>query len=271
MKGFAGFLLLMVLCPCARAGLVFEETTSFLADDGQPSLAMRASFEDNMLLLEYIGNRAFPLIVRDGALHMLNPTDRTYSSLDSAAMESLATNDSAARKQSEQDLEKLTPAQRAAIQPVLDARAQKLAEERESLDLRRTDRHETVDGHSCIVWEYYLEGEKRAEACVVSPLVLAEGAEMLKAMSFVSDFLASARQSLGSAAVLLFDVPSYRLRMQAIAAVQIHGVVLLWREFSHERPVEETVVTAARVETLDPAIFMVPAGYSKKGLSPASH
>jgi hypothetical protein len=53
------------------------------------------------------------------------------------------------------------------IQPVLDARAQKLEEERRPLDLRGTDRHETVSGQSCIVWAYYFESEKRAEACVV--------------------------------------------------------------------------------------------------------
>ena len=271
MKDIATFLLLVSLCPCARAGLVFEETTRFLSNNGPPSLTMRGSFEDKKLLMQYNDNRAFPLIMRDDALYMLNPTDRTYNLLDRGAMEQLASNATASRKLSGQNLDKLTPAQRAMIPPVLDTRAQKIAEERQPLDLRRTDRHETVGGHSCIVWEYYLESEKRADACVVAPSVLAEGSEMLKAMALVSDFLASARQSLGDAALFLFEVPSYRLRMQALVAHQLDRVVLRWREFSREKPVEETILIAVHAEALDPAIFIVPAGYGQESLSPASH
>jgi hypothetical protein len=271
MNEIATFLLLVSLCPCARAGLVFEETTSFLANNGQPSLTMRGSFEDKKLVMQYIDNRAFPLIMRDDALYMLNPTEQTFNLLDRGAMERLASNETAFRKRSEQDLDKLPPAQRAMILPALDTRAQKIAEERQPLDLRRTDRHETIGGHICIVWEYYLESEKRADACVVAPSVLAEGSEMLKAMALVSDFLASARQSLGDAAVFLFEVPSYRLRMQAMVAHQLDGVVLRWREFSREKPVEETILTAVHAEALNPAIFIVPAGYSQKSLSPALH
>jgi len=122
MNNIATFLLLLFLCPCARAGLVFEETTRFLANIGQPSLTMRASFEDKMLLMQYIDNGAFPLILRDDALYMFNPTDRNYNLLDCDAMEQLAANDAAARN-SEQNLDKVTPEQRAMIQPVLDAAA----------------------------------------------------------------------------------------------------------------------------------------------------
>jgi hypothetical protein len=271
MKDIAKVLLLVFLCPCARAGLVFEETTSFLANNGPPSLTMRGSFEDKKLRMQYIDNRAFPLIMRDDALYMLNPTDKTYNLLDRGAMEQLAAKETALRKRSEQSLDKLTSAQRAMMQPVLDTQAKKIAEERQPLDLRRTDRHEAVGGHNCIVWEYYLENEKRADACVVTPSALAEGSEMIKAMALVSNFLASARQSLGDAAIFLFEVPSYRLRMQALVAHQLDGVVLRWREFSREKPVEETTLTEVHTEALDPAIFIVPAGYSQKGLSPASH
>jgi hypothetical protein len=270
-KDIATLLLLLSLCPAARAGLVFEETTSYLASRGQPPLTMRASFDDGKLEIQFVDNRAFPVIFRDGALYMLNPVDRTYNVLDRGAMAQLGANDAAARKRSEENMEKLTPAQRAMIQPVLDVQAQKLAEERQPLDLRRTDRHESVLGHRCVVWLYYLEGKMRAEACIASPSAFADGAEMLRAMVLVSDFLVSARQSLGEAAVLLFQVPSYRLRMQATVSQQLGGLVLQWREFSHDKPAEETALTAVRAEAPDPSIFAIPTGYTEQSLSSASH
>jgi hypothetical protein len=158
------------------------------------------------------------------------------------------------------------------IQPVLDMQIQKLAEERRPLDLRRTDRHETVGGHPCVVWEYYHDSDKRAEACVASPSVFAQGAGMLQAMAVVSDFLATARQSLGAAAGLLFQIPSYQLRMQSAVAHQLSAVTLLWREFGPDNSlIEETVLTAVHEETLDPKIFAVLAGYSQRSLQPASN
>lgn len=146
---------------------------------------MRASFEDGKLRVQFADDRAYPLILRDGALYMLNPTDQTYKVLDKAAMAKLAANDAAVRKRSEENMEKLMPAQRAMMQPVLDVQAQKLVEERQPLDLRPTNRHEIIGGHRCVVWEYYLEGDKRAEACVASPSVSARSKFSLsKAFSF---------------------------------------------------------------------------------------
>jgi hypothetical protein len=271
-KHIAMLLLLLSPCPYAQAGLVFEETTKHLAPRQQPPLIMRASFEDGKLRVQSADDRPYPLILRDGALYMLNPIDQTFNVLDKAAMAQLAANDAAVRKRSEENMEKLTPAQRTMMQPVLDAQAQKLAEERQPLDLRCTNRHEVVGGHRCLIWEYYLEGDKQAEVCVAPPSVFAEGAEILKAMALVSDFLATARQTLRGAAVFLFQVPSYQLRVQAAVAEQLGAVVLLWREFRRDnRLMEETVLTAVHEEALDPTTFAVPAGYTQQSLSPASN
>lgn len=270
MKHIAMLVTLIALCPCAQAGLVFEETTKHLAPRQDAPLNMRAFFEDGKLRVQYTDDAAYPLILRDGALYMLNPPDQTYNVLDKAAMAQLSANQEIAVERSKENMERMTPAQRATLQPILDLQAQKLAEERGPLDLRRTNRQEIVGGDHCNVWEYYLDGERRAEACVASPSVVAKGAEMLKVMAFVSDFLATARQSLGEASVFLFQLPSHQLRMQAAAAQQLSAVVLLWREFGRgNMPTEETVLTARHEEALDPRTFAVPAGYIQQSLSPA--
>jgi hypothetical protein len=267
-KPVAILLLLLSLCPYARAGLVFEESTKHLAPRQDPPLNMRAFFELGKLRVQFVDDRAYPLIIRDGALYMLNPSDRTYQVLDKDAMAQLAANATEARKKSEENLQKLSPAQRAMIQPVIDQQAQKLVEERQPLDLRRTNRHENVGGHRCVVWEYYFEGAKQAEACVAPPSALAQGAQILKAMGLVSDFLAVARQSLGEAAALLFQIPSHQSRMQAAVAQQLNGVALLWRDFRRDGSrMDETELTAAHEEKLDPATFEVPAGYTQQSLS----
>jgi hypothetical protein len=270
MKLTAMLLMIVAVCPCAQAGLVLEETTKHLAPSQDPPLNMRAFFEDGKLRVQFTDDAAYPLILRDGALYMLSPPDHTYSVLDKAAMAQLAANEAISLKRSEQNMEKMTPAQLAMMQPILRLQAQKLAEERQPLDLRRTNRQETEGSDRCVVWEYYLEGDKRAEACVASPTVLAKGAQMLKAMAFVSDFLATARQSLGDASVFLFQLPSHQLRMQATVARQLSAVVLIWREFGRgNTPMEETVLTAVHEEALDPTIFAVPAGYTRQSLSAA--
>ena len=271
MKQIAMLLLLIAMCPCAQAGLVFEETTMYLAPRQDPPLKMRALFEDGKLRVQFTDDAAYPRILRNGALYMLNPPHQTYNVLDKAAMAQLAANEAAVRKRTQENMEKMTPAQRTMMQPILDLQAQKLAEERGPPDLRRTNRQEIVGGERCVIWEYYLEGDKRAEACVASPSVLAKGAEMLKAMTFVSDFLVTARQSLGEASVFLFQLPSHHLRMEAAIAQQLSAVVLPWREFGRNNtPMEETVLTAVREEALDPTIFTVPAGYTLRSLSDAS-
>jgi hypothetical protein len=270
-KDAATLVLLLSFSHYAHSALVFEETTKHLAPREQPPLTMRASFEDGKLRVQFAEDKGYPLILRDGALYMLNPTDQTYNVLDKAAMAQLAANDRAARKRSEENMEKLTAGQRAMMQPVIDVQAQKLAEEGQRLDLRRTDRQEIVSGNSCVVWEYYLENVKRADVCVAPSSVFAEGEEMLKAMSLVGDFLATARQALGGAAVLLYQLPSYQLRMQAAVAQQLSAVVLLWREFGRNNgPMEETALTAVRDEPLDLTIFAVPGQYKQQSLLPAS-
>jgi hypothetical protein len=270
MKHIAMLLPLLSLCSYAHAGLVFEETTKRLPPRQQPPLTMRVSFEDGKLRVQFADNSGNPIILRDGALYMLDPANQTYNVLDKAAMAKLAANDAAVRKQSDENMKKLTPAQRAMLQPVLDVQAQKLEEEREPLDLRRTDRREIIGGHSCVVWEYYFEGGRQAEVCVVSPSVFAEGAEMLKAMALVTEFLATARQTLGGAAVLLFVLPSYHLRMDAAVAQQLSAVVLLWREFRRDNSLmEETALSAVHDEALDASSFAVPEGYNQQSLSPA--
>lgn len=268
-----GMLLLPIrLCPCAQAAFVFEETTMHLASRQDPPLHMRALFEDGKLRVQFTDDAAYSLILRDGALYMLDPPHQTYNVLDKAAMAQLADNQGAARKQTLENMEKLTPAQRATMQPILNLQAQRLAEERRPLDLHRTSRQEVVRGDRCTVWEYYLEGGKQAEACVASPSALAKGAEMLEVMAFVSDFLKKSRQSLGDASVFLFELPSHQLRMQAAVAQQLGAVVLLWREFRRDNsPMEETALTATREEAVDPTTFTVPAGYTQQSLSAASN
>jgi hypothetical protein len=271
MKHIATFLLI-ALCPYAQAGLVFEETTMHLAPRQDPPLNMHGLFEDGKLRVKFTDDAAYPLILRDGALYMLDPPHQTYTVLDKAAMTQLSANETAALKRTQENVEKMTPAQRAMMQPILNLQVQKLAEERRPLDLRRTNRQEIVRGDRCVVWDYYLEGDKRAEACVASPSVLAKGAEMLKVMAFVSDFLATARQSLGDASVFLFQLPSHQLRMEATVAQQLSAVVLLWREFRRDNtPMEETILTAVREEALDPTTFTVPTGYTQQSLSAASN
>jgi hypothetical protein len=248
---------------------VFEETTTDLPRQQAPSI-LRAAFQDGMLGVQDADDEGYSLILKAGVLVMLNRRGRTYNRLDDAAMAQLAADAAATQKRIDGNMSQLSAEQRKMLQPVLNIQARQLAREREPPDLRRTDRRETVDGHECAVFEYFIGEEKKAEACVAAPESLPQGGEWLKAMAAIGDFTASARPKLGGAATFLFELPTHQLRMDAAVAQRLGMVVLRWREFTAERrPVKDTVLSGIHEQALDPAAFTVPADYTLQSLSPA--
>ena len=115
-----------------------------------------------------------------------------------------------------------------------------------------TARFESVDGHSCRVWEEQESGAKRLELCVAPTAAVPGGADILNGMHVLSAFRHGARWALGVDLGLSDWWPD---------AVHLGGVPLLIREFKYDSLIREVTLTAIHPDTPSASLWDLPKGY----------
>jgi hypothetical protein len=199
------------------------------------------------------------------ALLVLNPERKSYFEMTRADAKRIGGAIDAARAQMLAQMQKLTPEQRAAFQQALDGfGAGDLAKGKaktppEPAKAVATGSSDTIDGHPCRGYDVMRGARKLAEACVASwqELGLApgdvDGLRKLAAFQeqmFSDVNLGNRDAAPGSEAFEVMD--------------QIKGLPLRVRSFvDPKRPVVMRVVRVDRKD-IDPKLFQVPAGYTRR-------
>jgi hypothetical protein len=183
-----------------------------------------------------------------------NPT-RTAHNLAHATLDQVAAHYADAVKQLEDSAAAAAPDARAAAQQkALDMKtASDRLLQRVIRQYRVTARFESVDGHACRIWEERERDAKRLELCVAPAATVPGGAELLGGMKTLSRFRQGADFALGVELGLSAWWPDF---------ATVGGVPLLVREYKYDSVVSEIMLTGMREETLSPALFAVPEGYT---------
>ena len=125
-------------------------------------------------------------------------------------------------------------------------------------DYRRTERTETVDGHSCRIWEATEWNKKRYEFCVAAVTAVPGSSGILRGMQVLSQYWQGSIFALG---VKLGNAEWWT----GIAGLQ--GLPILIREFKDAATVSETVLSSIQDGVRGGSLFDLPQGYPSTEVS----
>jgi hypothetical protein len=119
-------------------------------------------------------------------------------------------------------------------------------------EYRVTVRFETVDGHSCRIWEERERDAKRLEVCMAPVATVTGGVDILAGMKELSQFQHGSNFAFGV---------DFGLAEWWSDIARLGGVPLLVREFKYDLPVSEVTLTAMHQGGPVELSFDMPPGY----------
>jgi hypothetical protein len=257
---------LVAYLPLAHAGVAYEMSSrDFTVVNAKPVLARGYAQDGKLRQEEGVRSSAVGIITAQ-ALITIDTSARTYSLMDQVTLTRMGARERASHEKNVAQRAKLPPNMRKMLERVDADENEALAMEKEPLDYRATNRHETVAGFSCSIWEYYWKGSKEAEYCIARPASIPGGTEWMGALRAEGEFYTNARRWLGDPAQLLFA----SILPQAEAPSRLGGILLMVKTFRQGRAVSESRVTAERVESLNPDLFAVPKNFERQPAGPAT-
>jgi hypothetical protein len=237
----------------AHAGAVYEFThRAFALPPSAPAIAHYVVQDDKVRVAGSDGTLVF--IFKDQTIYIINTTSRSVDAQKYATLSQIEAKYAELEKQI-QDAAASAPADKRAMLGQV-ARDTKETQQRQShpvpRDYRVTDRSESVDGHSCRIWEEREAGARRLELCVAPVTEIAGGADILGGMKSLSQYYQGSTFALG----VQFGPAPWWSGMETLG-----GVPILIREFKDDKAIGETTLTAIHPEVPSPSLFDLPEGY----------
>ncbi len=193
-------------------------------------------------------------LFKDRTITVIDNTSRSAHVLRHATLSQVAAHYSDAVRQLEDAAANAPPEDRAEAQR--KAADMKLVSERlrqaVTRQYRVTIRFESVDGHTCRIWEERENEAKRLELCVAAAATLPGGSEILKGLKTLSQFRQGSKLALGVDFGLSEWWPDF---------AGLGGVPLLIREFKFDTVISEVTLTAIRDGAPSASLLDVPEGY----------
>ena len=193
---------------------------------------------------------------------LVDPAQRSYFQLDPKSAEATAAQVAGLRNGVAQGLELLSPEQRAGVKAFLGDLASAPPAARPAVRVRSRGEAARHAGLACTRHDV-LEGERRvAELCLAA---YGTGPLTRERTAAVPALIAFLRRTLGP---LAREIPSLRPLTPLASLGRIEGFPLAARAAEPGGP--ERTVVAVRVEeqTVEPAVFEIPAGYSRSLVPP---
>jgi hypothetical protein len=245
-----------VLAGPLHAGAVLETTTRDLSQG--TTTRTTTQVENNNIRIE-TGSRDGFAIFRNDTLYVINTRDKNYVELDRAAVKQMAQTLSPALKLVQQQLEGMSPEQRAQVEQMLGGEIPEMKTPPKQ-EVRRTERLGKVGQYGCEYVELLENAVVQDEICVAPPAALPGGTEIMAAASRMSQLLQETLKDL--------DTPWLRqsLDQHLQNYEQLGGIPVATKHYANGKVVNETTLTAIRKQAVPASSFEVPAGYVKREL-----
>ena len=266
----SAFLLSFVLATPSFADSVLEfQTTEF--SQGQPvigTVQISTSGKDTRLEIISVSSAEAGGMIFHGARNemiILDHAQGIYMVIDQDRMNAMVSQVSQAMSQMQEALAAMPPEQRALAEQMMQQRFPAEPPKQSPNMINDLGSHGEVAGIECRNYEVIRDGRKVRELCVSEWDDIEGGREAAEALKGVAEFFESMRQaSSGAGGMDVFD------RQQELFGHmnELDGYPVLYRDFSASGALErQTILTAARSETLSPGFFEPPAGYQFQELS----
>jgi hypothetical protein len=193
-------------------------------------------------------------LIKNGTLHVLDESDKSYITFDKATMERLAKQVNAAMEQAKEQLAKLPPDQRAQMEQMMGGM---LGEEKWTVDVTDTGKTDKIDGRSCKLLDVSRNGQLDEQICV-APYSSLPGKEDFQKV--FADF-AKAFEEMAKSVPMLAG----KMDQEFAAQMKANGFPLRRRAYENGNLInEESVVSVWREEAVPAGMFEIPAGYKVK-------
>lgn len=243
----------------AHAGTVYETTTRQLAG-GKEELT-KLQVQGGKLRVEHNeGGRDGVMIYKDDAVHVLNPKDKSYVLIDRTTIKQFADQVNPALKQMEEQLQNMSPEQRAMVEKMMGANLPK--DQEAPTEIVKTARKEKIAGLNCTYSEVRQGGALEQELCLVPPGALTGGQEMFDVAKRMSALMEEMLSSLQS------PILRKSLGQQVEPYAKLDGFPVFSRIYQDGKPTMETTLKSMRAETIAAAQFDIPADYKRKEMMP---
>jgi len=250
--------ILITLSSQAFAGVIVEMVSKDLASS-QESPADRMYAQGEMLRMESSEEDGGHMIFRDGAMLIINHSEKSFYRMDENSMAQVSSQMSEAMKQMQEQMAQLPPEQRAMMEKMMKGRmpagmSPQTSSPLPELRMEATGKNQ-VSEYSCEMWEVFRGEEKIRELCAVSIDDLGGIAEAMEAFKAMAGFSRKMMESVQQMPFANIAENPYQFMDQ------LDGFPVLTREFKDGRAISETLLKSVTQETLDENLFQVPKGY----------
>jgi hypothetical protein len=203
------------------------------------------------------------MIFKDDTIYAISPRDQSYIVMDRASMKRMADQINPGLKMLQEQMKNMTPEQRAQMEKMLGGRLPVGDGSEARQEIKRTSRTDKINGYSCTYVEVREAGTLTDELCVAPGSALQGSDELMSAANKMSALMQDMMASM--------DAPW----LQQMAQKQLQnfealgGVPVLSRNYVDGKPQTETTLSKIGSETVAPALFEIPAGYTRKDMLPA--
>lgn len=239
------------------AGVRIETTTRDIATKVAEGAPQVMQVQDGMIRASQGTNHT--MILKNSTITMLDEKRKTYREMDKATLERMANQAGAAMAQLQDKMKNMSPEQRAMMEKAMGSHMpggmgpQAANDEYAAKDTGKSD---TVEGHSCRLWQTTRNGAPLEELCVVPYSSLPGREDLQKAFQVMTDAVEDLSRAM----------PNVEKAMKARLSVNGYPVRVRRYDAQGELRKNETVLTKWTEETLPAATFDVPAGYTKQDL-----
>ena len=250
---------MLLFCPViAGAGVAYDfnvqlvdQTNMDFAPAGASPAAVTRYFAGNGKVRIGGAGAKTVYLIEDRTVYAVDDGSRTVRVLKHATLSEVAAHYADAVRQLEEAAAAAAPENRAEAER--KASDLKAASDRLLQPVPRqyglTTRLESVDGHSCRIWEEREGGVKRFEFCVAPTGAVPGGAEVLRAMHALAAFRHGALWALGVDLGLADWWPD---------VLHLGGVPLEIREFKYDSLIREVTLTAIHPDTPSASLWDLP-------------
>jgi hypothetical protein len=236
----------------ASAGVRIESITRDIktqAVQGSPHVvevqggALRASTDQGGLLL------------KDGVITFIDDKRKTFTEMDKARMQAMASKANAAMAQMQERMKNMPPEQRAQMEKMMGGMMPGGAGKAPVFTAKDTGKTDTVEGRKCRTWHLLKDGQIAEEMCVVPFSSLPGKEDMQKSFKEMSEAFAGFAAAVPGAqeqAKVRMSIDGYPVRSRPYLNGQLFG--------------SENIMKSWTEVNIPAATFTVPAGYKKRDL-----
>ncbi len=195
-------------------------------------------------------------------LFSIDSASKQYTEISKEDMKAISAKMDAAMSQLDAKMASMPPEQQAMMKQMMGGMMKKMMpQETAPAEITKTNETETISGYPCVKYIVKRGSEVTREYWVADPSVLSGGSELRTALDSMGSFLKELIGSLSKGPMAgMMENPFSEF--SAVEGVPIKTIL-----YKDGKRHSETIITSIANEGLEPDVFQIPDGYSKKKVS----